>query len=62
MLTSDLICYVVNYDDAVSSSVVTGSDGAESLLTGRVPLVKQSRARHTHTQPPCGAADQFRTR
>lgn len=42
-----LIRHVVNHDDAVGSSVVTGRDGAEPFLTGRVPLRRQSTARQS---------------
>lgn len=42
-----LIRHIVNHYDAVSSSVVAGRDGAEPLLTGCVPLRKQSTARRS---------------
>lgn len=34
----DLLCNIVDNDDAVCSSVVAGGDGSEPLLTSRVPL------------------------
>lgn len=36
----DLLCDIVDNDDAMRSSVVAGGDGSEPLLTGRVPLHK----------------------
>lgn len=50
--STDLICHVINHNNAMSSSVVTGCDGAEAFLTSRVPLRSQSRhseSTHTHT-------------
>lgn len=53
---SDLIRHVVHHYDAVGSSVVTGRDGAEPFLTGRVPLRRQSssvrRDTHQTLSPP----------
>ncbi len=34
-----LVCDIIDYDDTVGPSVVAGSDGPKSLLTGSVPLV-----------------------
>lgn len=47
---TDLICHVINHDDAMSTSVVTGCDGAEPFLSGCVPLWRQSRFCPTCTQ------------
>lgn len=51
--STDLIRHVVNHYNAVSSSVVTGRDGAEAFLTSRVPLRSRSRpseSTHTHSR------------
>lgn len=40
---ADLICYIIDYNDAMCTAVVAGSDGTESLLTGRVPLQSQQQ-------------------
>ena len=45
--STHLVGHVVHHYDAVGSSVVTGRDGAEPFLTGRVPLRRQSEAGHT---------------
>ena len=62
--TTNLVRYIVNDDDSVSTSVVTGRNCTESLLTGGIPLRKQfvkcltqSRVSHTddttvHVSPP----------
>lgn len=41
---ADLLCHIVDDNDAMSSSVVAGGDGSKPLLTCCVPLGK-----NTHT-------------
>lgn len=38
---ADLVRHVIHHDDAVGTPVVAGCDGAEALLSGRVPLGKE---------------------
>jgi len=38
MFNAHLVCYIIDDNDAMCTAVVAGSDGAESLLTRRVPL------------------------
>ena len=49
MLThANLICYIIDDDDAMCTTVVARCDGTKSFLTGRIPL--QSRQQNNITQ------------
>jgi len=47
MSVTDLVCDIVNDNDAMSTAVVAGRDGLESLLARCIPL--QYITSHKHT-------------